>query len=291
MPVKRMVFHEITPQAIQQAIEQPPRHRPPPGRRPGGPPHRSTASTATARWPTWPARRSGRAARVGRVQSVGTRLVVERERERMRVRRRASYWDLDGEFATGAPPTTPAHVRRHPGRSSTATAWPAGKDFGEDGRRPRRRGRARRGPAPRRWPPSWPTPSFAVRSVERRPYRRRPVAAVHHLDLPAGGRAQAAALVVDGHAVGPEPLRGRLHHLHADRLDHAVGDGADRGPGRDRRALRRASTCPTQPRRYAKKVKNAQEAHEAIRPAGDTLPLARAGGPRGRAGPTPRSTS
>ena len=47
VPVKRMVFHEITPQAIERAVENSARHRLRPGRRPGDPAHRSTASTAT----------------------------------------------------------------------------------------------------------------------------------------------------------------------------------------------------------------------------------------------------
>ena len=43
-------------------------------------------------------RRVGGARSAGRVQSVATRLVVERERERMAFRA-AEYWDLDGRFA------------------------------------------------------------------------------------------------------------------------------------------------------------------------------------------------
>ena len=48
---------------------------------------------------------------------------------------------------------------------------------------------------------------------------------------------------------------------------------------------------PPAPRTYANKVKNAQEAHEAIRPAGDALPHARAGARRARAATSRRSTS
>ena len=66
----------------------------------------------------------------------------------------------------------------------------------------------------------------------------------------------------------PAPVRERLHHLHAHRLDDAVGVGAHRRARAGHVALRRR-VRPAEPRRYERKVKNAQEAHEAIRPAGD----------------------
>jgi DNA topoisomerase-1 len=60
-------------------------------------------------------------------------------------------------------------------------------------------------------------------------------------------------------------VRERLHHLHAYRLDDAVGDGARRGPAQARE-LYGAEYVPAEPRATTRKVKNAQEAHEAIRP-------------------------
>ena len=54
--------------------------------------------------------------------------------------------------------------------------------------------------------------------------------AVYDLDAAAGGRAQAALLSGPHDAGGAGPVRGRLHHLHADGLDHPVGRGPAGGP-------------------------------------------------------------
>ena len=58
------------------------------------------------------------------------------------------------------------------------------------------------------------------------------------------------------------------HHLHADRLDQPGRRWRSRPPATWSPRSTAASTCPPQPRVYQTKVKNAQEAHEAIRPAG-----------------------
>jgi len=96
MPVRRMVFHEITPEAIQRAIDEPREI------------DRRLVDAQEARRildrlygyevspVLWKKVQSGLSA--GRVQSVATRIVVERERARMRFTV-ASYWDLDGVFA------------------------------------------------------------------------------------------------------------------------------------------------------------------------------------------------
>ena len=96
IPVKRMVFHEITQQAIEEAIENwreldMKLVEAQEGRRILDRLFGYEMSLVTRR-------RAGGASSAGRVQSVAARLVVERERERMAFRA-ASYWDLQGAFA------------------------------------------------------------------------------------------------------------------------------------------------------------------------------------------------
>src|SRR5688572_4484930 len=95
VPVKRMVFHEITPQAIEEAIENSRQLdmklvEAQEGRRILDRLFGYEMSVVTRR-------RAGGATSAGRVQSVAARLVVERERARMAFRA-ASYWDLAGTF-------------------------------------------------------------------------------------------------------------------------------------------------------------------------------------------------
>lgn len=70
----------------------------------------------------------------GRVQSVATRLVVERERERIAFRT-ASYWDLVGTFGTGRTPADAANPETLGARLSSVDGKriATGRDFGSDG--------------------------------------------------------------------------------------------------------------------------------------------------------------
>ena len=188
------------PQAIREAIEQPPRHRPPARRRPGGPP------------PARPPLRLRGARRValeegrrGRRRSGACRASAPASSSSASASACAScaagYWDLDGDFASSRPPATrgrsPVHrharaARRQARRDRQGLRRSGG--VSQDGRRRARRGRRRR--AGRR----------ARRGVVRRPVGRAQAlpppagGAVHDLDLPAGGGAQAAPVVVAGDA-------------------------------------------------------------------------------------------
>jgi DNA topoisomerase-1 len=169
MPVKRMVFHEITPSAIEEAIANPRDLN-----------RRLVDAQETRRIldrlygyelspVLWKKVSQGLSA--GRVQSVATRLVVERERERMRFVA-ASYWDLEGEFsvANEADRFNATLVQLDGTRLAT------GKDFDLEGRPTRDDVAVLDQAGATTLAGELTNASFAVRSVERKPYRRRPAA-------------------------------------------------------------------------------------------------------------------
>ena len=234
VPVKRMVFHEITKEAIQRRAKELPRARHRPRRRPRDPPH-----------PRPPLRLRGLAGALaqGRARPLGRPRAVRRDPARRRPRARAPR--LRRRVVLG--PDRPARRRSRRQRrstpsspASTASASPRGRDFDDRGqlsggcRRPRRgRGRvARRRAAP-------PTPSSTVDERRVEALHPPPRRAVHHLDAAAGGGAQAALLGPPDHERRAGPVRERLHHLYAHRLVDAVAAGDRRGPQPGRQALRR----------------------------------------------------
>ena len=109
----------------------------------------------------------------GRVQSVATRLVVERERERIAFTS-AGYWDLDGVPRPGPPST------RAGSSPSTAPAWRPAATSRSDGALTAKGGRPRSSPSTRRRPGRSPRRSPTPRSpcvrVDEKPYRRSPAA-------------------------------------------------------------------------------------------------------------------
>ncbi len=111
---------------------------------------------------------------------------------------------------------------------------------------------------------------FAVRSVTEKPFRRSPSPPfmTSTLQQEAGRKLRfssrramqvAQRLYEDGWITY---MRTDSTTLSSEALDAARGQA---------RSLYGADYVPAQPRRYERKVKNAQEAHEAIRPAGDTF--------------------
>ena len=173
----------------------------------------------------------------GRVQSVATRLVVDREKERMAFRV-ASYWDLEGTFRR----RLEARQRMFPAKlySIDGTRVASRRNFGPDGQLKERA--ARRPPRP---DPCRGAGGGARRHVVRRPLGRGQalqavaVPAVPHHDPPAGGQPQARDGREHDHVGRAAPLRERLHHLHAHRLDHAVRQRRRRGPVAGAGAVRR----------------------------------------------------
>jgi DNA topoisomerase-1 len=264
IPVKRMVFHEITRNAIQQAVANP----------------REIDQDLVDAQETrrivdrlygydvsqvlW--KKVARGTSAGRVQSVATRIVVERERQRMAFRS-ANYWDITALLATrdSAPATFTANLIALDG-DRIAT----GKDF--EPTTGKVRGdvvhldeAAARGLAAR-----LEGREFTVTRVEEKPYRRKPAAPFITSTL-----QQEAARKLRFSSAQTMRTAQRLYengYITYMRTDSVNLSEAALSAARSQIAeLYGAASVPPQPRRYTGKVKNAQEAHEAIRPAGETF--------------------
>ncbi|MFE0695107.1 type I DNA topoisomerase [Streptomyces sp. NPDC058869] len=268
VPVHRMVFHEITKDAIRAAVANPRELN-----------QRMVDAQETRRildrlygyevspvlWKKVMPKLSA-----GRVQSVATRLVVERERERIAFRS-AEYWDLTGKFATGRtgdasdPSNLTARLSSVDGRRIAQ-----GRDFGPDGQ-------LKAGSAQtlhldeahaRALAAALADSAFAVRSVESKPYRRSPYApfrtttlqqeASRKLGFGAKATMQVAQKLYEN---------GFITYMRTDST--TLSDTAVAAARAQVTQLYGSGYLPDKPRTYAGKVKNAQEAHEAIRPSGD----------------------
>jgi DNA topoisomerase I len=266
LPVHRMVFHEITKAAILAAVENPREI------------NDDLVEAQEARRildrlygyevspVLWKKVMSGLSA--GRVQSVATRLVVDKERERMKFRV-ASYWDLDATFDAG----TGHDPRMFPAKlySVDAVRVARGSDFDNTGVP---KGKGERVHLSRADAETLAAglsdTSYDVRSVESKPYRRSPYAPFRTTTL-----QQEASRKLGMSASVTMSVAQRLYEngfITYMRTDSTTLSGGAVGAARDQvRELYGAEYLPDAPRTYASKVKNAQEAHEAIRPAGESF--------------------
>jgi DNA topoisomerase-1 len=267
IPVRRMVFHEITPSAIADAVAHP-----------RDIDERLVDAQETRRildrlygyevspvlWKKVLPRLSA-----GRVQSVATRIVVERERARMAFRT-ADYWDVEGAFAPadpkpGDPDTFTAtlvsmdDIRIATGRDFDPATGRAGGDVlhldeaGARGLAARLDGRP-----------------FEVRRVDEKPYRRRPYPPFMTSTLQQeAGRKLRWSSAVTMRVAQRLYENGFITYMRTDSTNlSATALSAARSQARE---LYGDAYVPAEARTYTRKVKNAQEAHEAIRPAGDSF--------------------
>jgi DNA topoisomerase-1 len=265
VPVRRMVFHEITPQAIREAVENPREI------------DRNLVDAQETRrvldrlfgyevspvlWKKVMPRLSA-----GRVQSVATRLLVERERARMRFRS-AGYWDLEADLDTGVEADG---VRRFTATlaSVDGVRVATGRDFDESGTltaEVRHLDEA----AAHQLAAALQGARWRVGSVDERPYRRSPYPPfiTSTLQQEASRKLRFSAQVTMRLAQRLYE-NGYITYMRTDST--TLSDTALQAARRQARELYGADFVPDQPRRYERKVKNAQEAHEAIRPAGDSF--------------------
>lgn len=259
VPVRRMVFHEITPEAIRHAAES----------------TRDLDMQLVDAQETrrlidrlygfevspvlWRKVQAGLSA--GRVQSVATRLIVEKERERIAYKR-ASYWDIEGTFD---PQSFSANLVAVDGKKIAQ-----GKDFDslaqikdaslvhldED--------------VAKSLCTSLSGAKFAVRSVDDRPYSSKPKAPfmTSTMQQAASGRLKWGAQRTMRVAQALYE-RGYITYMRTDST--TLSETALNAARKQAAELYGIDHVSEAPRRYDRKVKNAQEAHEAIRPAGDVF--------------------
>ncbi len=266
MDVKRMVFHEITSAAIKAAIATP-----------RGIDRRLVESQEARRildrlygyevspvlWKKVQPRLSA-----GRVQSVATRIVVERERERIAFVS-ARYWSLTGTFNIQ---TTQSEEET---RNFTATLATIDGAVVADGSSFQRNGELKRPGAvlldettTRTLADFLKGRKFQAHSVDNKPYRRRPAAPfmTSTFQQEAGRKLRMSATAAMRTAQSLYE-KGYITYMRTDSTNLSqVALNATRDVIAERFGK---SFLPESPRHYAKKVKNAQEAHEAIRPAGN----------------------
>ncbi len=264
VPVRRMVFHEITPAAIQAAVANPREID-----------ERLVDAQETRRildrlygyevspvlWKKVMPKLSA-----GRVQSVATRILVERERARMRFRA-AGYWDVEGLFTAQSDESIPMPATLvSVGGVKVAT----GRDFDSVGQLTATNARQLDEPAAISLVEGLRDAGFAVTSVEERPYRRSPYApfmtstlqqeAGRKLRFSSQRTMQIAQRLYEN---------GYITYMRTDST--ALSETAINAARTQARQLYGPEYVPEKPRSYTRKVKNAQEAHEAIRPAGDAF--------------------
>jgi DNA topoisomerase-1 len=260
VPVQRLVFHEITPEAIEEAL-----------RSPRGINQHLVRAQETRRILDrlygyglspllWRKMQAGLSA--GRVQSVALRLVVERERQRMRFRP-ARYWDLLAIFQKHGDGQFEAKLVNLEGKRI-----PEGRDFDPTTGMPREAGLAVLDEAQAAW---WAEQlrqyQPQVVEVEEKPYVSRPAPPFTTSTLQQEANRKfgftarytmqlAQSLYENGHITY---MRTDSTHLAPVAIEAAREVIA---------SLFGAEFLPAEPRTYRTRVRNAQEGHEAIRPAG-----------------------
>ncbi|MGI5189159.1 type I DNA topoisomerase [Promicromonospora sp. CA-289599] len=270
VPVKRMVFHEITRDAILRALEN----------------TRELDQDLVDAQETrrildrlygyevspvlWRKVRQGLSA--GRVQSVATRLVVERERERMAFVS-ADYWDVAGTFAVsdddGAASGQPSFRARLTQLAGAKVA--SGRDFDDRGRLKVRTGVVQLDEATATAVVSGlQAADFSVRSLETKPYTRRPAApfTTSTMQQEAGRKLRMSSRQAMRTAQGLYE-NGYITYMRTD--SPSLSSEATNAARRQAAELYGPEYVPGAPRLYQSKSKGAQEAHEAIRPAGDSF--------------------
>ncbi len=276
VPARRMVFHEITPEAIARAVASP----------------REVDLGMVEAYQTrrvldrlygyevspvlW--KKVMPQLSAGRVQSVAIRLVVDRERERIAFRP-AQYWDLEAEFAKHLADVAKATADEQTPFSAQLVSVDGrrvaqGRDFTSTGLL--RAGDTTApllhldGAAAAQLADRLGGAQFSVKSVERKPYRRQPYAPFRTTTLQQeASRKLGFSTKYTMQTAQRLYENGHITYMRTDSI--TLSQTAITAARRQASELYGAEYVPDAPRTYASKVKSAQEAHEAIRPAGDSF--------------------
>lgn len=263
VPVKRMVFHEITPEAILAAVENT-----------RDLDHDLVDAQETRRildrlygyevspvlWKKVMPKLSA-----GRVQSVATRLIVDRERERIAFRA-AAYCDVVATLDAGAEAEPGEFTAKLVSFDSRRIA--TGRDFTSTGALVGSSVLQLSEQAATQLAEALEHATYGVSSVEAKGYTRRPYPPFRTTTLQQEAGRKLGFSAQRTMSVAQELYeRGFITYMRTDSVTlSATAQQAARAQVKE---LFGAKYVPVSPRVYTSKVKNAQEAHEAIRPAGE----------------------
>ena len=268
VPVKRMVFHEITKDAIQASLSN----------------TRNVDDNMVDAQETrrvldrlygyelspvlW--RKVGPGLSAGRVQSVATRLIVERERERMAFRK-ASYWDISAVLSSkdsdGKSVDFEARMSELSGRRLAGS-----KDFNSKGELVAAKGESQKAlhvdaDFASKLSKALENSDFVVDSMETKPYRRRPLPpfTTSTLQQTAGNRLSMSSRQTM-RAAQSLYENGYITYMRTDSV--TLSKEAIEAARNAARVAFGAEYVSKSPKQYATTSAGAQEAHECIRPAG-----------------------
>ncbi|WP_297084151.1 type I DNA topoisomerase [uncultured Demequina sp.] len=266
VPVKRLAFHEITREGIERALAAPREID-----------MELVEAQETRRildrlygWDMSDVmrRKVGQGSSAGRVQSVALRLIVDRERERMAFQS-AEYWDLTARFtATAGADAGVSFVGRLTKVDGKRVA--AGKDFDDRGVLTSDKAHHVTAGEAAALVSGLAHADFAIADVTPKPYKKRPAAPFITSSLIQESSRKLGLGARQAMGVAQALYQqGFITYMRSD--SPSLSSEAIRAARKQAIDLFGADAVPSSPRIYASGDSNAQEAHEAIRPAGDTF--------------------
>ena len=264
VPIHRMVFHEITQSAIDEAFANP---RQLDDRLVQAQEARRILDrlygyeVSPVLW-----RKVQQGLSAGRVQSVAVRIIVERERERIAFTA-AGYWSIDASLAKATDLDMPFDASL---LEIDGTRVATGKDFDRDGK-PKKGVLVLDSDSATALATGLSDSEFTVRSVDSKPYKRSPYPPFRTSTLQQDAGRKLGFSSSRTMSVAQRLYEnGHITYMRTDSV--ALSETAVNAARTQIEKLYGKDYLSPKPRVYSSKVKGAQEAHEAIRPSGETFP-------------------